>query len=290
MKRLLLLLVSVFALTVASPAMADTKTVQITKSGFVPTTVTVTQGDTVTWKNVDATSHQVVADDGTFASVALKTNDTYSYTFAKAGTFKYHDTFSKARGTVTVAAPPTPQVQSITLSPSRTSVVYGGSVDLTGQVSPALVGQPVTLSADEAGGDKTIKTVDTTTTTTGGQFTFSVNPSIQTTYRVESGPSQSHDVTVYVAPRVTLVVNSHGIFTARALSDQSYAGHTVLFQRLNRSGSWRTVKVVVLRGNGAALFSAALPRGKSYVRVWMNAGQAGFGYIAGHSATLLVRR
>jgi len=26
------------------------------------------------------------------------------------------------------------------------------------------------------------------------------------------------------------------------------------------------------------------------VRVWMTAGQAGFGYIAGHSGTLLVRR
>ena len=59
MKRLILMLVSVFALSVASPAMADTMTVQITKSGFVPTAVTVQQGDTVTWKNVDATSHQM---------------------------------------------------------------------------------------------------------------------------------------------------------------------------------------------------------------------------------------
>src|SRR4051812_15763844 len=106
MKKLLLLLISVFALAVASPAMADTKTVQITKSGFVPATITVAQGDTVKWTNLDSTSHQVVANDGSFGSVALKTNDTYSFTFGKAGTAHYHDTFTKARGTVIVTAPP----------------------------------------------------------------------------------------------------------------------------------------------------------------------------------------
>jgi plastocyanin len=290
MRKLLLLLVSVFALTVAAPAMADTKTVQITKSGFVPVTVTVAQGDTVKWTNLDATSHQVVADDGSFGSVALKTNDAYSYTFAKAGTYKYHDTFTKARGTVTVTAPPVQQVTSVTLSPSHTSVVYGSSVELTGQVSPGTAAQPVTLTADEAGSDKAVKTVDTTTTTAGGAFSFTVNPSVQTAYRVDSGPAASRSVTVYVAPRVTLVRNSHGIFTARAMSDQSYSGHTVLFQRLNPNGSWRTVKFVRLGGGGIARFAARLPHGKSYVRVWITAGQAGFGYIAGHSGTLLVRR
>src|SRR5436190_19134060 len=152
MKRLLLIFVAVFALSVASPAMADTKTVQITKSGFVPATVTVQQGDTVKWTNVDATSHQVVADDGTFASVALKTNDTYSFTFAKSGDFKYHDTFTKAKGEIVVTAAPAPPTPlSVTASASRTTVVYGSSVTISGKVSTGLAGQPVTLTADEAG-------------------------------------------------------------------------------------------------------------------------------------------
>jgi len=291
MKRLILMLVSVFALTVASPAMADTKTVQITKSGFVPTAVTVQQGDTVTWKNVDATSHQVVADDGTFASVALKTNDTYSFTFAKSGDFKYHDTFTKAKGEVVVTAAPTPPTPvSVTLSASRTTLVYGSSITLSGKVSTGLANEPVTLSADEAGGGKAVQTVSTDTTTAGGAYSFTVNPSIRTTYRVESGTATSRDVTVFVAPRVTLVMNSHGVFTTRAVSDQSYNGHTVLFQRLNRAGNWSTAKVVLLRSGGIARFTARLPRGRSYVRILMTGGQAGFGYIAGHSSTLLVRR
>ncbi len=288
MKRLLLIFVAVFALSVASPAMADTKTVQITKSGFVPATVTVQQGDTVKWTNVDATSHQVVADDGTFASVALKTNDTYSFTFAKSGDFKYHDTFTKAKGEVVVTA--APAALSVTAEPSRTAVVYGSSLTISGKVSTGLAGQPVTLTADEAGSTKTVQTIDTATTTAGGEYSFTVNPTIRTTYKVESGTAVSHDVTVFVAPRVTLVRNSHGIFTTRAVSDLSYSGHTVLFQRMNRSGMWRTVKVVRLGSGGIAHFAARLPFGRSTVRVWMTAGQAGFGYIAGHSGTLLVRR
>jgi plastocyanin len=290
MKKLMLLVISVSALAVAAPAMADTKTVQITKSGFVPATLTVVQGDTVKWTNLDATSHQVVADDGSFGSVALKTNDTYSTTIAKAGTFKYHDTFTKAKGTITATAPPVQQVTSVSLNPSRTSVVYGTSVELAGEISPTLPAQPVTLSADETGSGKTVKTVDTATTTTGGSFTFTVNPTIQTTYRVASGPAASRNVTVYVAPRLTLVRNSHGVFTARAISDRSYNGRTVLLQRLNQNGTWRTVKFVRLRSGGIARFTARLPRGKSYVRTWMTASQAGFGYVAAHSGTLLVRR
>jgi plastocyanin len=288
MKRLFLFLIAVFALAVASPANADTKTVQITKSGFVPTAVTVQQGDTVTWKNVDATSHQVVADDGTFASVALKTNDAYSFTFAKAGDFKYHDTFSKAKGEVVVTAAPAPA--SISLNPSRSSVVFGSSLTLSGQVSPALAGQPVALMADEAGSSKTIQTVDTTTSTASGAYSFEVNPTIRTTYRADSGTATSRMVTVFVAPRVTLVKNSHGVFTARAVSELNYSGHTVLFQRLNRAGSWSTAKVVVLRSGGIGRFTARLPHGLSRVRIFMTAGQAGFGYIAGRSSTLLVRR
>ena len=84
--------------------------------------------------------------------------------------------------------------------------------------------------------------------------------------------------------------NSHGIFTTRAVSDRSYTGHTVLLQRLQRNGTWRTVKFVRLGGGGIARFAARLPHGKNYVRVWMTAGQAGFGYLAGHSGVLLVRR
>ena len=55
-------------LLVVAGAGADTKTVQIVKSGFTPSTTTITVGDSVTWKNADTVNHQVVANDGSFAS------------------------------------------------------------------------------------------------------------------------------------------------------------------------------------------------------------------------------
>ena len=96
------------ALVVQTGAQASTVSISMVNFSFTPDPGKLKVGDTVKWTNVDATSHQVVADGGAFASVALKTNDTYSFTFAKSGDFKYHDTFSKAKGEIVVTAAPVP--------------------------------------------------------------------------------------------------------------------------------------------------------------------------------------
>ena len=69
MKRMLLVPLALLAtLVVVAAAGADTKTVQIVKSGFTPSSTTINVGDTVTWKNADTVNHQVVANDGSFVS------------------------------------------------------------------------------------------------------------------------------------------------------------------------------------------------------------------------------
>jgi plastocyanin len=74
MKRLMIApLVGVAALLCATVVGAATTTVQVTKNGFTPKSITVTAGDTVTWHNADSRTHQVVADNGAFASPALGT-------------------------------------------------------------------------------------------------------------------------------------------------------------------------------------------------------------------------
>src|SRR5919199_1018621 len=132
MRRFLLVLVTALALGVAGSAPAATITVRITKSGFSPSAVTVNFGDTVTWHNADTADHQLVADDGTFASPILKAGKDYSFTFRRAGTFRYHDALKPTlRGRVTVKGPP----PSLTLGASNPIVVYGTPVTLTGVVS-----------------------------------------------------------------------------------------------------------------------------------------------------------
>src|SRR5205814_10448091 len=104
MKRMLLLpLALLAAMLVATAAGADTKTVQITKSGFTPTATTITVGDTVTWHNADTANHQVVANDGSFASPVLKPSENFSFTFQQAGKDNYHDDQATTnKGSVTV--------------------------------------------------------------------------------------------------------------------------------------------------------------------------------------------
>ena len=77
----------------AAPTIAATpvaaNAVNIDNFAFVPATVTVKAGSTVTWTNKDEDPHTVVADGGAFRSEALGSGGTYSFTFPTAGTFDY---------------------------------------------------------------------------------------------------------------------------------------------------------------------------------------------------------
>lgn len=86
--------------------------VDITAAGFVPASIQVKVGDTVTWTNSDSALHQVAtgpfpSEDG-LAGFVAKTpqmkGDSYRYTFEKAGTYAYHDHLNplKLNGTVVV--------------------------------------------------------------------------------------------------------------------------------------------------------------------------------------------
>jgi plastocyanin len=57
---------------------------------YQPQQLTVKVGDTVTWVNQDGPQHDVVANGGEFKSALLDNGGTFSFTFAKAGTYKYY--------------------------------------------------------------------------------------------------------------------------------------------------------------------------------------------------------
>ncbi|MGB8321328.1 MAG: cupredoxin family copper-binding protein [Candidatus Acidiferrum sp.] len=64
--------------------------VKIDNFTFAPGTITVPKGTTVNWTNRDDIPHTVVAEDkSTFKSKALDTDDKFSYTFDKSGTYSY---------------------------------------------------------------------------------------------------------------------------------------------------------------------------------------------------------
>jgi plastocyanin len=66
-----------------------TNVVAIDNFAFTPPELTVAVGTTVKWVNHDDVPHLVVNKDKAFRSKALDTDDSFSYTFASAGTFDY---------------------------------------------------------------------------------------------------------------------------------------------------------------------------------------------------------
>jgi plastocyanin len=64
--------------------------VKIDNFSFGPQTLTVAVGTTVTWTNGDDIPHTVVSTDGVFKSKVRDTDEKFSYTFTKAGTYPYY--------------------------------------------------------------------------------------------------------------------------------------------------------------------------------------------------------
>ena len=63
--------------------------VKIDNFTFSPNPLTIEKGTTVRWTNHDDVTHTVVADDKSFKSKALDTDDAFTYTFTKPGTYSY---------------------------------------------------------------------------------------------------------------------------------------------------------------------------------------------------------
>jgi plastocyanin len=285
MKRIFLLpLALVATLVVVAAAGADTKTVQIVKSGFTPSATTINVGDSVTWKNSDVVNHQVVSNDGSFASPVLKPGESYSQTFAKSARVGYHDAlFTARKGTVTVTAP----AASVTLQAGATTVVYGNSTTVAGAVTNQLTNEPVNLTSQPYG--KGTQSIATQTTQANGAFSFGVSPTIQTSYQAHWRTSASPSVTVNVAPRVGFG-QSGRLYVAKVSSDIGYAGHFVWVQRKAPYGSFRNVKRIYLGAASRAVFRVTIPKGRSILRLVLPADQAGLGYVSGLSRLIAVKR
>jgi plastocyanin len=77
---------------------APQTTVQTTESlniepwGFYPAHMQITPGTTISWFNIDSKPHTVTADDGSFDSRELRSNDTFTHTFDTPGKWNYHST------------------------------------------------------------------------------------------------------------------------------------------------------------------------------------------------------
>jgi len=86
---LLFLSLSQSTIAKAEPSPPASAQVKIDNFSFGPQTLTIPVGTTVTWTNRDDIPHTIVSTDGVFKSKVRDTDETFSFTFTKAGTYTY---------------------------------------------------------------------------------------------------------------------------------------------------------------------------------------------------------
>jgi plastocyanin len=284
MRKLLYPIVAVFVLALPAPAVAATIAIKATATGFTPKTVTINQGDSVKWTNVDKVNHQIVANNGAFASGIMKPGETYSFVFNTAGKYGYHDALHPAfTGTITINGPP----PSVTLGVSIPIITFGDQTTISGTVSNAKTGEAVQVFAQPYGSSTQL--ITTLMTSTGGAFTYTTGPTVLTVYSVKWKSATSQTVTLQVRPRLTLAHTTATRLFARVTATPSFAGRSIYLQRRSQFGQWVTVSKLKLGPNSGRIFKAPHRKGRFTYRVYITTNQAGAGYLDSWSNTVKVR-
>jgi plastocyanin len=291
MRRVIWIAATTLALVLAAPASSATTTVQIKRTGFVPASVTINQDDSVTWTNADTIDHQVVANGGSFASPILKAGKSWTHTFRNGGTFRYHDSLRPSlKGTLVVRGAP----DQVTLATSAPVVKFGATVTLSGTVTSKKAGETVTL-VQLPYGQTTKQVVATLQTTSGGVFSFTVTPQVNTSYQAQWKGLES-SVIVQVQPMIKLpFVSRTGYFHFYVTAGTSFAGRTVYLQRFTLARQWVNIRPLTLGQKSGRLISvrfvrSLIPRGRWSIRVFVPASELGGGYLDGWSGTQPVVR
>jgi plastocyanin len=280
---------SMGALVLAAAGVAATSTITIKGTGFSPSSITVNHGDKVYFKNADKVDHQVVADDGSFASPILHANQSWTTAALNtAGSFRYHDALHPSlAGRITVKGPP----PAVTLALSVPIVDYGMQITLSGAVSSGAANESVELDS-QPWGQASLTQVAIVKTGTGGAYSFNVTPSIYTTYVARWRNVASSSVVAQVAPKIRLLPGGQGYMKAVVSSPVSLWNHHLYLQRLSQFGQWVNIAPLTLGQLNGRLFRPVsyLPKGVSHIRVFLTVNQAGNGLLAAHSGTQTIVR
>jgi plastocyanin len=298
MRRLILLAAVALVAISAGSAVAKTVTVTITKNGPVPGALSIAQGDTVQFTNSDTVAHQVAFKPTTGVTctanpLVVQPGASGSCTFSTAGKYSYSDPNTKGKtfsGTITVTA----AAASLSLTAKPLIVVYGGSSVLAGVLSTQKTGEPIDVLAQQCGASAASK-LTTVTSTTGGAFTTTVKPLMNTAYTAKDKSLSSAAVTVRVRPSMRLVKVAAHRYTLRVSAGSSLAGKYASFQRFNGTlHRWVAVKAVQLKAGTAAsptvlskaTFRSSVRSGLR-VRATLPQPQVGTCYAPGTSNTIV---
>src|SRR5262245_10099171 len=231
MRTVVLVAAAVLGLAVtgaSQTASQATKAVAIRATGFGPKSVTIATGDAVKWTNRDTKNHQVVANNGSFASAAIKPGKTYTHTFNTAGTFGYRDALHPSLTGKIVVKGPAP---AVTIGTATPIIDYGVSTHVSGAVSSAKAGETVTVWAQPYG---TVSPVQVAVLMTGanGVWDLVVKPTQLTSYFARWKNLTSQAVGVQVRPAIAFGASKR-FGSVKVKADRSLQGREGYLQRVS---------------------------------------------------------
>jgi hypothetical protein len=177
----------------------------------------------------------------------------------------------------------------ISITAHARRVVHGRRVMLAGVVPGRPVAQPVTVLARPFGTSSTVA-VATVFTDAAGVWRYLARPRIQTSYQATWSGIASRSIVIGVRPLVRLRRVGRARFHVRVIAAKSFWGRRVTLRRRTASGRWATVRRVRLNRRSARTFRVGLRRRTARLRIVMSVNQAGPGYLAGISRTIVYRR
>jgi hypothetical protein len=194
-------------------------------------------------------------------------------------------------GALTAATAATAAAPTVTLNQDRSTIFFGGTISLTGQITPAASDQKVTITQRPMNRAASSVTV---TTESDGSFSYDMSPRfngrVVAKYTSGTQTATSDELTFYVRPRVSLSKFAHHRFAVRVIAGRPFVGRYVWIQRWNsRAHAWKNVIRVQLKhyvqSSGATTAAFRLHFGKrvkmrgfindaaarpDYVRSWSN--------------------
>jgi hypothetical protein len=178
-------------------------------------------------------------------------------------------------------------VLELTLEPAAFKVLYGHSTMLHGRLWNGQAGQTVRIKAWVLGHSAPITLADVRTGA-NGVWSLRVAPRVQTSYQAQwTSLHVSARERVGVAPAISISRLTGDRIATHVSAGRSFAGRSVIVQRQVAPGIWVKVARATLNRNSSAVIPLTVP--SSTLRVAMSINEAGVGYLAGVSRTLVYK-
>lgn len=140
----------------------------------------------------------------------------------------------------------------VTLTPSANTIDFGGSLTLSGTVSNATEGAEAQIYSQPCGFTEPVQ-IATTLIQPGGTFKYTLQPSLNSSFFVQSGDLRSSSTSIVVRPKVQLrhVAPRAFVVDVSVGAGEFFSGAVTLqrFDRLHKK--WRSVASGRLKRNSA---------------------------------------